>query len=187
MKKIASILLLGILLFNWGGYRLVTAYLETRADARLEATLDQNQYNESDLVSIKVPADLSDYASTGVYERVTGEVVVKGVSYTYVKRRLYNNSIEFLCIPNVGKTSVQNAGKDFYRLANDVATANNSKKSTGNNHSHLTKFSVQDFADDHHSFAWQFRDADLSATWNRMNFAKVKSDYLSRLDRPPQA
>jgi hypothetical protein len=188
VKQTASILLLGMLLFNWGGYRLFTSYLENRADARLEANLNANNYNESDLISIKVATDLSDYASSESYERVDGEINIKGISYKYVKRRLYNDSIEFLCIPNMVKTEVQRAGNDFYRLTNDMANDNNSsKKSTGNNHTHLTKFSVQDFTDDHHSFAWQFRDADISETWNTMIFADLKSEYLSRLERPPQA
>jgi len=187
VKRTASILLLGILLFNWGGYRFFTSYLENRADSKLEASLDKNNYNESDLVSIKVAANLPYLANSSSYERVNGEINIKGVNYKYVKRRLYNDSLELLCIPNTEKTGVQRAGADFYRQANDIATnTNSSKKSTGN-HTHLTKFSVQDFTDDHHSFAWQFRDHDLSATWNKMIFADLKSEYLSRLDRPPQA
>jgi hypothetical protein len=187
VKRIAAILLLGILLFNFGGYRLFTAYLENRVDSKLEAKLDQNDYNDADLISIKVAANLPYLANSEAYERVNGEIDIKGVTYSYVKRRLYNDSLELLCIPNMVKTSVKRAGNDFYRLANDIATNNSSKKSTDNNHSHLTKFSVQDFTDDHHSFAWQFRDHDPSATWNRMIFAEMKSDFLDRLDRPPQA
>ena len=187
LKRIASILLVGILLFNWGGYRLFTAYLENRADSKLEASIDANNYNEADLISIKVAANLPYLANSKSYERIDGEITIKGINYKYVKRRLYNDSLELLCIPNMDKTGVQRAGKDFYQLANDIATNNSSKKSTGNNHTHLSKFSVQDFANDHYSFAWQFRTDENSVTWNRMNSADLKSEYLSRLDRPPQA
>ncbi|MDB5211586.1 MAG: hypothetical protein JWQ30_2413 [Sediminibacterium sp.] len=187
LKRVAAILLLGILLFNFGGYRLFTNYLENRADSKLEASLDKNEYNESDLISIKVAANLPYLANSETYERIDGEITIKGITYNYVKRRLYNDSLELLCIPNMDKTGVKRAGNDFYRLANDIANNNPSKKSTGNNHTHLTKFSVQDFTDDHHSFAWQFRDHDPSATWNKMIFADVKADFLDRLDRPPQA
>ncbi|MEO8171851.1 MAG: hypothetical protein ABI581_02165 [Sediminibacterium sp.] len=187
MKRIAAILLLGILLFNFGGYRLFTNYLENRADSKLVAKLDQNDYNDAELISIKVAANLPYLANSETYERIDGEINIKGITYNYVKRRLYNDSLELLCIPNMVKTGVKRAGNDFYRLANDIATNNSSKKSTDNNHSHLTKFSVQDFTDDHHSFAWQFRDNDPSANWNQMIFAEMKSDFLDRLDRPPQA
>jgi hypothetical protein len=187
LKRIASILLVGILLFNWGGYRFFTAYLENRADSRLEASIDANDYNEADLISIKIAANLPYLANSKSYERIDGEITIKGINYKYVKRRLYNDSLELLCIPNMDKTGVQRAGKDFYQLANDIATNNSSKKSTGNNHTHLSKFSVQDFANDHYSFAWQFRTDENSVTWNRMNSADLKSEYLSRLDRPPKA
>ena len=58
VKRIASILLLGILLFNMGGYRLLSNYFEDMADQRMQAELDMNLYNESDLISIKVAAGL---------------------------------------------------------------------------------------------------------------------------------
>ena len=187
MKRVASILLLGILLFNWGGYRLFTDYLENRADSRLEASLDLNNYNESELISIKVAANLPYLANSENYERIDGEITIKGIHYKYVKRRLYNDSVELLCIPNIAKIGVQNARDDFFRLANDLTTDNSSSKKSTGNHTHLAKFSVQDFTDDHHSFAWQFWDNDLSTTWNMQILADVKSKHLSRLDKPPQA
>ena len=37
LKQIASILLLGLLFFNWYGYRIVSDYLQQKADTKLEA------------------------------------------------------------------------------------------------------------------------------------------------------
>lgn len=187
MKRFASILLLGILLFNWGGYRLFTGYLENRADSRLEASLDQNDYNESELISIKVAANLPYLANAENYERINGEITIKGIHYKYVKRRLYNDTVELLCIPNRAKIGVQNARDDFFRLANDLVTDNTSSKKSTGNHTHLTKFSVQDFTDDHHFFAWQFWNNDPAATWNLQIMVDMGAEYLSRLDKPPQA
>lgn len=186
MKRVASILLLGILLFNWGGYRLFTDYLAQRSDSRLEASLDENDYNEADLVSIKVAANLPYYTNSENYERVNGEIDIKGIHYKYVKRRLYNDSVELLCIPNIAKTGLENARNDFYRLANDLVSNNSSSKKSTGNHSHVTKFSVQDFTDDH-AFVWQYKTGDISSSRYSRVFADVKSTYLSRLDRPPQA
>ncbi|MEO7530727.1 MAG: hypothetical protein ABIS69_04925, partial [Sediminibacterium sp.] len=70
MKRIASILLLGILLFNWGGYRILTHYFEDKADIQLQADLDHNNYNQADLVSIKVSASLPYGSSSEKFERV---------------------------------------------------------------------------------------------------------------------
>lgn len=189
VKRTAAILLLGVLLFNWGGYRFFTSFLEHRADTRLEANLDENRYDESDLVSIKVAANLpyyTTYTHSGKFERVNGEINIKGVNYKYVKRRLYNDSLELLCIRNVEKTGVQNAKDQFFRLANDLTNDNTSSKKSGHNNSSLTKFSVQDFTDEH-GFAWQCKSADLQTTWNMTVFADTKSAFLDRLDKPPQA
>jgi len=186
LKKIASILLLGILLFNWGGYRLLTNYFEDRADLQLQAALDLDQYDEADLLRIKVPASLPYGSSSEKFERVEGSVEIKGVTYTYVKRRFYQDSLELLCIPNMVKTGIKNARDQFASLANDFVTNNTSKKAPSHQH-HAAKFSVQDFTNDHGFFSWQFRNADLSGTWNSTVFADLKSVYLSRLDKPPQA
>ncbi len=185
MKRTASILLLGVLLINCGGYRLFTSYFEYRADARLEANLDQNLYNEADLLSIKVANNLPYYtANSTTYERVDGEITIKGVSYKYVKRRMFNDSLELLCIPNIEKTGLQNAKDKFFLLANDLA--NNDQSSKKGSHPDLSKFSVQDYTDDH-GFVWQYKAADIHPSWNNEVFADIRSAFLDRLEKPPQA
>ncbi|MEN9684239.1 MAG: hypothetical protein RLZZ28_25 [Bacteroidota bacterium] len=187
LKKIASILLLGILLFNAGGYHLFTNYLESRADNLLEASLDENNYNEADLLHIKVAANLPYYTNAPEFERVNGEIDINGIHYKYVKRRMYNDSVELLCIPNIAKTGLENARNDFYRLANDLVSNNNSSKKSTGNHSHTSKFSVQDFTDDHHCFSWQFWNEGLSANRYSGNSADLVTAFLGRLEKPPQA
>jgi len=186
MKRIASILLLAILLFNWGGYRLLTNYFEDKADMQMQADLDQNNYNQADLISIKVSASLPYGTSSEKFERVDGNIDINGVNYTYVKRRFYKDSLELLCIPNTARASIKNARDEFARLTNDFVTNNSSKKATSHQ-AHSAKFSVQDFTGDHYFFAWQFWNADPSGIRHPLIFADMKSEYLSRLDRPPQA
>jgi hypothetical protein len=185
LKRAASILLLGVLLFNWGGYRLFTSYLEYEADVRLTADLDQDNYDEADLISIKVANNLPYYtANSATYERVDGEITIKGVPHKYVKRRMYNDSLELLCIPNIEKTGLQNAKDKFFLLANDLASDNHSSKKEGQ--SFLAKFSVQDFTEDH-GFVWQYNATGLPVSWNTEVFAEIRSAFLDRLDKPPQA
>ncbi len=184
MKRIAAILLLGMLLFNWGGHRLLTDYLEQRADDQLQAELDRDQYSEADLIRIKVFAALPYGVSTEQYERVNGSININGISYTYVKRRFYKDSLELLCIPNTAKTSIQNARDEFFRLANDFIAGSISKKAAGH-HGHNVKYQLTDFTDDH-LFAWQSKQVDQSAHWHDGIFAAFKSNYSSRPDKPPQ-
>lgn len=186
VKRIASILLVGILLFNWGGYRLLSDYFEGRADRQMAAELDLNHYNESDLIHIKVAASLPYGSSSEKFERVDGNIDINGVNYTYVKRRFYQDSLELICIPNTAKAGIKNARDEFAKLANDFVTNNNSKKAPSH-HPHSAKFSVQDFTADQDFFSWQFRNSGLSDSWGMKIYADLKSEYLSRLDRPPQA
>ena len=100
MKRIAAILLICVLLFNWIGYQFYTAFMEQRADETLIASLDENSYSESDLISIKVPAvHLSSYVNDKEFVRVDGKIEIEGVQYNYVKRRFANDSLELMCIP----------------------------------------------------------------------------------------
>ena len=88
MKKIASILLLGILLFNWCGYRWVINLVQQSADAKLEARLDRDDYDESQLIEIKVPVDMPYQSDWAGFERYDGEIEVNGIHYKYVKRKV---------------------------------------------------------------------------------------------------
>lgn len=136
MKRIAAILLLGLLLFNWVGYELYTAILTDHADKTLIADLDQNHYTDADLISIKVPAlHLSSYVNSKEFQRVDGKIEINGVQYNYVKRRFAEDSLELLCIPNKTSTRIQNARNEFFKLVNDLQHPGQSKKSDQHNSS----------------------------------------------------
>ena len=128
LTRLAAILLLGILSFNWCGYQLLSAYLEGKSDKQLEARLDGNQYDDSQLLSIKVPSHLSYSNSSLQFERVDGQIEVGGILYKYVKRRIYNDSVELLCIPNQAAMSLQTAKNEFFQLVNDLQHNGQGKK-----------------------------------------------------------
>jgi hypothetical protein len=137
LNRLAAILLLGILGFNWCGYQLLSAYLENRSDRQLEARLDDNRYDDSQLLSIKVPSHLSYSSPSLKFERVDGQVEVGGVLYKYVKRRLYNDSVELLCIPNHAAMNLQTAKNEFFQLVNDLQHNGQGKQT--NSHPGSTK------------------------------------------------
>ena len=120
---------MGILLFSWYGYKLLSFYLEDKANRQLEARLDEDRYDESELISIKVPSThLSYYNSSTQFERVDGQIEVGGVQYKYVKRRLFNDSLELLCIPNHTAMNLQTARNQFFQLVNDIQQHNGQGK-----------------------------------------------------------
>jgi len=129
VKKLAAILLLIVLLFNAFGYRWVSGYFEQKATENLVAMIDQNNYDESDLISIKTPVNLPYYANNAKFERVDGEMVINGVVYQYVERRVFNDSIEIKVLPNQDRLHIKNAREDFYKLAQDLDQKGSPQKS----------------------------------------------------------
>ena len=129
MKKIASILLLGLLLFNWCGYRWVLNMVQQRADTKLEAKLDRNDYDESQLIEIKVPVNMPYQTDWANFERYDGEVEVNGIHYKYVKRKIQDGQLILKCIPNQTKQSLESAKDDIFKTNNDLQQDNAAKKS----------------------------------------------------------
>ena len=106
--------------------------MQVRMDRSMLASLDDNHYDESQLVSVKLPiSHLSYYNANDQFERVDGNIELGGVQYRYVKRRIYNDSLEFLCLPDRAATALQAFKSDFDRLVNGFQGAPG--KHTGGN------------------------------------------------------
>ena len=132
MKKLAAILLLGIFVFNLFGYRLYISFMVSNANQTLETALDKNNYNDDQLISIKKPINLPYYNNSKDFSRAYGEVEMNGILYKYVKSRIYNDSLEMLCIPNTSKQQLLNSKDNFMQVAFDLQK-DAAKKGTGSN------------------------------------------------------
>jgi hypothetical protein len=130
MKRAAAILLLIIFLFNWFGYRLLSDYLQLRADTQLESQLDQHQYNEASLIEIRVPLNMPYQNISTSFERYDGEIEYKGIHYKYVKRKVTNGELVLLCLPNENRMKLQNARDEFFKLVNDLQQSSQDKNPT---------------------------------------------------------
>jgi hypothetical protein len=131
LKKIATLLLLSIFCFNWIGYRLLLSYAENKADRQLEANLDNQDYDKAQLVSIKLPlSHFSAYINAMGFERADGQLECNGICYNYVKIRIYNDSLELLCIPNQKVINLRQAKDNYFKLVSDMQQRSN--KNQGN-------------------------------------------------------
>src|SRR5580765_5608836 len=113
-----------ILLFNFVGYRFVVNYMQQKSDAQLEARLDKDQYEESQLVELKIPLNLPYQTSWSAYVRYDGEIQLDGISYKYVSRKLSNDTLYIKCIPNTKKMHLETAKDNFFKNNNDIAQNN---------------------------------------------------------------
>jgi len=60
-KRITAILLSALLFFNWYGYRFITDYAQYKASIQLEKELDNNNYDASQLIELRIPLNLPYY------------------------------------------------------------------------------------------------------------------------------
>jgi hypothetical protein len=137
---------LGILLFNWCGYRWVLNYMEQNANSRLVAKLDRHEYNDNELIEIRIPLHLPYLTSQEAFERCDGQVEVNGRHYNYVKRKIDNGQLVLKCIPNESRQRLQSARDVFFLLVNDLQQDHPAKKSTDSNTS-LSKNLAGDYDD----------------------------------------
>ena len=184
MKRIAAILLLGLLLFNWIGYELYTAVLQERCGQingceSLTKTTTPTQIS----FHIKVPAvHLSSYVNSKEFQRVDGQIEIAGVQYNYVKRRFAEDSLELLCIPNKTATSLQTAKNEFFKLVNDLQHPGQSKKSDQHNSSYKG-FNAEYYADTAGVCHSGSTLVSLKATDHYL--LQIPSVYLTRAGQPP--
>jgi hypothetical protein len=155
VKKLAAAILIFLLLFNWFGYNLVVNYLQHRSDTHLEALLDDDQYNDAELIELKIPTHMPYQTSWASFERYDGEVELNGTLYKYVKRKVCNDTLYLLCIPNTQKMSLETARNDFFKNTNDLQ--NNDSKS-GNSKSFAFKNVLSDY--DAHAFEFRLKNSE---------------------------
>jgi hypothetical protein len=109
-------------LFNITGHHLIFNYYIERSDNQLVQQLDNNQYSDEDLVELKVALHLP-YMSNSEYARVDGEIEIDGKHYNYVKRKVSNDTLYVMCLPNTAKTKLFEARNNFNGQAADMNTS----------------------------------------------------------------
>jgi hypothetical protein len=130
VRKIAAILLICLLVFNWYGYRFVTGYFQKKADTQLEAKIDVNDYDESQLIEIRVALDIPYQNSSSGFERHYGEIELNGKIYAYVKRKVEDGYLVLKCIPNTVKQNIRNADNILFTANNGLDQEHNGKNNS---------------------------------------------------------
>jgi len=185
LKKIAAILLIGVLFFNWYGYQLLSSYWQQLADRRMEAALDNHEFNDSELLSIKVPIrTLSYYNSSLDFERVDGQIIIGHMSYKYVKRRILKDSLELLCIPNLWATRLRTARDDFFRQVNDLNPETDHGQHPASNTSHHKGFQ-KDFSPGTISYTLEWPTGTTSSAIRALPSPSLPAGYTPTTERPP--
>lgn len=127
VKKITAIFFLLLFSFNWFGYRLMFDYWEKQAKTQLEFSLDNHDYDEAQLIELKIPVHIAYQGNWADYQRYDGEINLNGVAYKYVKRKLVNDTLYLKCIPDTKKMNLQKAKNELFSISNNL-TQNNPRE-----------------------------------------------------------
>ena len=119
LKKLTAILFIALFLFNLFGYKAWFYYLQIKSTEQLQASLDKNEYSDQDLVTIKVPLSLPYVTNWSAFEQYDGSIEVDGQHYNYVKRKVSNDTLILLCVPNHEQNRLNNSQNDYEKLVNN--------------------------------------------------------------------
>ena len=182
MRKIAAILLICLLTFNWYGYRFVTNYLQKKADSQLEARIDINDYDESQLIEIRVALNMPYQNNWSGFERHYGEIELNGKIYTYVKRKVEDGNLILKCIPNTVKQDIKTANNILFTANNGLDQEHNGKSNSPLNN--VVKTFFCDYDDDFLNY--NLKDLqDLSKHSLRTGASFFYSISLPVCEQPP--
>jgi hypothetical protein len=113
--------------------------MQETASSKLESQLDNDEYDQTQLISIKIPVTyLPYYNNSKSYERIDGQIEIEGVQYKYVKRRIYNDSLEMLCIPNHDAMKLLSAKNEFFKFVNDLQHPGQNKNTNSGSSKNIT-------------------------------------------------
>ncbi len=131
MRKAAAILLITVYLVNLAGGAMLFEYLIHKNDRLFTERIDEGDYDLSQLVEVKVPLRLHYYSSSLYYERYYGEAEVDGNYYSYVMRKVFNDTVYLLCLPNYSKAELKKAQAHAGLIATDFGGAGSPVKGKG--------------------------------------------------------
>jgi hypothetical protein len=183
LKRVITISLLLLFCLNIFGYRFVANYFANESSIALQVSLDQNKYDASELVSFKLPLNQPYIVNTDGYESVEGNMDYKGVNYQFVKKRICNDTLEIIGIPNTSKTKIENTKDDFAKQLIDISNTGSSKKSSTNVQ---FKFSVNDFIQAHYFDI--YTSIGILKLKHESNYTMLSNfNYLQNIAKPPEA
>ena len=179
MKRFTAIAFLLIMLFNLFGYRVIFHFVHKANEAQLHLQLDNDWYNEAELVSIKTPLNLPYYLNSIEFEKISGSIEIEGVEYEYVKRRVYNDSLELLCVPDKTQQKLKNAEVDFIKMTAEVPGSSNTKKNAA------TKIMLPEYCDVTSQYGIDMSGVVTNKYYSFNTTIPVRN-FSSKQDKPPE-
>jgi len=184
VKKVATILLLALLLFNFIGYRFLFYALQQKAENNIVATIDAQHYNDADLITLTVPLSMPYLTDSKDFERKDGEITLNGKIYHYVKQKISQGNLVLMCLPDEQKTQLQTAKNDFFKNQTDFQ--NNTSKKSGDNNSQVIKLVISDYEQLQTTSIKFYSTGAINSFYSNASFATQKGEGIMP-EQPPEA
>lgn len=178
LRKIVAIFLLFIFLLNLVGYQYFIGYLQNKADIALDSRIDNNEYDDAQLIEMRVALNMPYQHRFTEFERHYGEINIEGKIYRYVKRKIEGDVLILKCIPNEKKELLR-------EKSNYITKSNSGNTSDTNKKSNNTLKVISGDYDDTHSFL--SLASSLPATIAMKTFINEATcnGYLQTSQHPP--
>ena len=135
MKRVLSIALIVLFLFNVIGYYGIYMAMLRQARVALNEKIDNDQYRDDQTVTIKIPMTLP-YPVQDEFQRVQGDFEHQGEFYKLVKQKYSNDTLYVVCIKSAEEKKAFKVFSDLVKLSTDQAS------STSHNQNAKTMVSV---------------------------------------------
>ncbi len=132
MKKGVAIWFLCIYLLQLAGNSLIVDQLLQRHERIRLQQIDRGEFDPVHLVEISIPVHTPYYSSSVDYERYYGNFEREGRHYNFVMRKIINDSIFLLCLPDDRVTALESVKLRMSLAAtgNDDATSSEKQGTT---------------------------------------------------------
>jgi hypothetical protein len=129
LKNIFAILFTALLLLNVMGYYGVFLGLQYKNDRDMIQRLDQDDYSDSETVTIKIPISIPYASDTEDFERVDGKFEHEGEFYRLVKQRLSHDTLYVVVVKDQENKKIDEAITSFVKTFTDkpADSSSNSK------------------------------------------------------------
>jgi hypothetical protein len=126
VKKLLSLLLVVLLLFNVLGYYGLFLGLQYQNSQQMIAKFDAEEYSNSETITIKVPITIPYASDSRDYERVNGQFEHEGEFYRLVKQRLLHDTLFIVCVKDMQSKNIHQALTSYVKTFTDKPVDNHS-------------------------------------------------------------
>lgn len=112
-RRLISALLIFLVLLNTMGYYFIFRGLEVNNDVKMARALDEDIYDMSKAVTIRIPIVLPYQYDNPNFVRVEGKFVHNGESYRLIKQKYEGDTLTVVCMKDDQDKEIQSALSDI--------------------------------------------------------------------------